>query len=206
MKAGRFIPSREDPKIFGPGTTLTSPEKRVEHVEKLRPEICTLDLNTMWSGQAAVINPPESLGIMAARIYDSDVKPEIEIFNSGDLHLLNFLLQRDILKTPLMVQIVLGVRFGAFADTATMAYFVSQLPSETIWSAFGIGAAEFPMVAQAFLLGGHVRVGMEDNIYIKKGELCRDNAQLVEKAASIIESLGGTVATPKDARDILGLN
>lgn len=204
-EGGRFIPSDEDPKRYGVGTTLCTPEKRVVHVEKIKPEICTLDLNTMWSGSAAVINPPKNLAVMAERIYAAGVKPEIEIFNTSDLHLMKFMIQKGLLQEPLMVQMVLGVRFGAPADTATMAYLASQLPPATLWSAFGIGAAEFPMVAQAFLLGGHVRVGMEDNIYIKKGKLCRDNAQLVEKAGGIIESLGGQLATPQEARALLRL-
>lgn len=100
---------------------------------------------------------------------------------------------------------MLGVRFGAVANSETLQYFVSQLPSGSIWAAFGIGRAEFPMLAQAWLLGGHVRVGMEDNLYIRKGQLCRDNAHLVEKAANIIDQLGGEIATPEEAREMLQL-
>jgi uncharacterized protein (DUF849 family) len=204
-EGGRFIPSKDDPKMFAPGTTLCVPEKRVYHVEQLKPEICTLDLNTMWSGQAAVINTPENLRIMAERIYAAGVKPEIEIFNSSDMHLLNFFVKEGVIKSPVMVQMVLGTRFGAVANSETMMFLKSQLPENSVWSAFGIAAGEYPMLAQSYILGGHVRVGMEDNLYIKKGELCRDNAQLVEKAVLIIENLGGLIASPTEAREILGL-
>jgi len=204
-EGGRFVPSDDDPQIAAPGSTLCVPEKRVAHIEELRPDICTLDFNTMWSGQASVINTPRNLEIMAARIYAAGVKPEIEIFDSGDLHMAKDFIARDIIKTPLMVQMVLGVRFGAVANPETMAYLVSQLPEDTEWAAFGIGRMAFPMLAQAFLLGGHCRIGMEDTAYIDKGEHCRSNAQLVEKGVSIINSLGGTIATPGEARAILGL-
>lgn len=204
-EGGRFVPSDDTPRIAAAGSTLCAPELRVAHVELLRPEVCTLDFNTMWSGQAAVINSPRNVRIMAERIYAAGVRPEVEIFDSGDLHMATHFLEQGILRAPLMAQIVLGVRYGAVANPATLAYLVSQLPPGTEWAAFGIGRHEFPMLAQSFLLGGHVRVGMEDNLYIRKGELCRDNAQLVEKAIAIIDHLGGQIATPGEARAILGL-
>lgn len=204
-EGGRFVPSKDDPKQYAANSTLCVPEKRVIHVEKLKPEICTLDLNTMWSGQAAVINTPENLKIMAQRIYAAGVMPEIEVFNSSDMHLLNHFIKEGVIKTPVMVQMVLGVRFGSVANTETMLFLKSQLPQGSIWGAFGIGRMEYPMLAQSYVLGGHVRVGMEDNLYIKKGELCRDNAQLVEKAVNIVEELGGNIASPSEARQILGL-
>lgn len=204
-EGGRFIPSENDPKVAAEGSTLCAPEKRVAHVEALQPEICTLDFNTMWSGQASVINSPRNLEIMAERIYAAGVKPEIEIFDSGDLHMVKDFVARGIIKTPLMVQMVLGVRFGAVANPATMAYLVSQLPNNTQWAAFGIGRAAFPMLAQAWLLGGHIRIGMEDTAHIAKGEHCESNSQLVGKAARIITDLGGALANTDEAREILGL-
>jgi uncharacterized protein (DUF849 family) len=204
-EGGRFVPSDGDPKVAAKGSTLCAPEKRVAHVEALQPEICTLDFNTMWSGRASVINSPRNLEIMAGRIYAAGVNPEIEIFDSGDLHMVKDFVARGIIKTPLMVQMVLGVRFGAVANPATMAYLVSQLPDNTQWAAFGIGRAAFPMLAQAWLLGGHIRIGMEDTAHIAKGELCESNAQLVGKAARIISDLGGELASTDEARDILGL-
>lgn len=204
-EGGRFIPGIENPQVAAEGSTLTTPENRVAHVERLKPDICTLDFNTMWSGQAAVINSPRNLQVMAERIYAAGVKPEIEIFDSGDLQLVKHFVDQGILKTPLMVQMVLGARFSAIASPATMAYLVSLLPPESIWAGFGIGRMEFPMVAQAWLLGGHVRVGMEDNLYIGRGQLVRDNAELVERAVSIVENLGGAIASTHEARKILNL-
>lgn len=204
-EGGRFIPSDDDPKVAAAGSTLCVPEKRVAHVEDLRPDICTLDFNTMWSGQASVINAPRNLEIMAGRIYEAGVTPEIEIFDSGDLHMVKDFVARGVLKTPLMVQMVLGVRFGAVANPATMSYLVSQLPEGTQWAAFGIGRMAFPMLAQAWLLGGHVRIGMEDTAHIARGQHCESNAQLVSKAARIITDLGGALATPDEARVLLGI-
>ena len=204
-EGGRFVPSKDNPKIAADNSTLCRPELRVSHVEKLKPEICTLDLNTMWSGQAAVINSPENLKIMAERIYAAGVKPEIEVFNSSDLHLLNHFIAEGVIKTPVMVQMVMGVRFGAPANSETMMYMKSQLPENSVWAAFGIARMEYPMLAQSYVMGGHVRVGMEDNLYIKKGELCTGNAQLVEKAVRILHDLGGSIASTNDAREILGL-
>lgn len=204
-EGGRFVPSDEDPQRAAPGSTLCPPERRVAHIEDLRPDICTLDLNTMWSGQAAVINSPRNVEIMARRILAAGVKHEVEIFDSGDLHMARHFLDKGILTGPLMIQMVLGVRFGAMANPATLAYLVSQLPEGAVWAAFGIGRMAFPMLAQAFLLGGHVRIGMEDTVHIRDGELCTGNAQLVSKAEQIVDSLGGTLATPTEARVILGL-
>ncbi|MFB9148954.1 3-keto-5-aminohexanoate cleavage protein [Roseovarius ramblicola] len=204
-EGGRFVPSDGNPQVAAPGSTLCAPEKRVAHVEELRPDICTLDFNTMWSGEASVINAPRNLEIMAGRIHAAGVKPEIEIFDSGDLHMLRDFTAKGIIKTPLMVQLVLGVRFGAVANPETMAYLASQIPEGSEWAGFGIGRMAFPMLAQAWLLGGHCRIGMEDTAYIAKGEHCRSNAQLVEKAIGIITSLGGEMASPSEARTILGI-
>ncbi|GGE50411.1 3-keto-5-aminohexanoate cleavage protein [Agaricicola taiwanensis] len=204
-EGGRFVPSDEDPKIYAPGTTLALPEKRVAHVTELKPEICTLDFNTMFSGSAVVINTPRNLEIMAEKIYAAGTLPEIEIFDSGDLHMCKVFIEKGIIKAPALFQIVLGVRYSAVANPETLFYFQSQLPKDSIWAAFGIGRHEFPMLAQAWLLGGHVRVGLEDNVYISKGVLARDNAELVEKGVSLVENLGGSIATPAEAREMLGL-
>jgi uncharacterized protein (DUF849 family) len=204
-EGGRFIPSDDDPKIAAPGSTLMRPELRVAHVERLRPEVCTLDFNTMYSGSAVVINTPRNLEIMAQRVIAAGVVPEIEIFDSGDLQLaLNFI-ERGILHGPLMWQIVLGVRYGAMADPQTMMYLAQRLPRDAQWTAFGIGRMAFPMLAQSFLLGGHVRIGMEDTVYLDKGVLASSNAMLVDKATRIVESLGGHIATVAQAREMLGM-
>lgn len=204
-EGGRFVPTAGEPAKAAPGTTLTTPEARVAHIESLRPEISTLDFNTMWSGQAAVINSPENLEIMARRIYASGVKPEVELFDSGDIAMLADFISRGIIRTPLMAQLVLGVRFGAPATTRTLAYLSQSLPDDTEWAAFGVGRHAFPMLVQSYLLGGHIRIGMEDTVHIAKGELCTSNSQLVEKAINLVQSLGGEIATPADARTLLSM-
>lgn len=201
----RFVPSEADPSVAGPGTTLMVPERRVEHIAALRPEICSLDFNTMYSGNSVVINTPRNLGIMADIIRAAGVRPELEVFDSGDIQLANEFIRDGRLDAPALFQIVLGVRYGAIATPETMAYLKSLLPTGSHWAAFGIGRLEFPMLAQAWLLGGHVRVGLEDNIYLEKGVLAKGNAELVAKAARIIRELGGAVATPGQTREILDL-
>lgn len=205
-EGGRFMPSDDDPKVAAPGSTLMRPELRVAHVERLKPEVCTLDFNTMWSGSAVVINTPRNLEIMAQRIEAAGVTPEIEIFDSGDLQMALHFVERGLLKPPLMWNIVLGVRYGAMADPQTMQYFASRLPRDAQWTAFGIGRMAFPMLAQAWLLGGHVRIGMEDTVYLDRGVLAASNAQLVDKAVGIVRSLGGDIATTAEARAMLGLS
>lgn len=202
---GRFIPSEHDPKIAAPGTSLTTPEARVEHIVALKPELCSLDLNTMWSGSSVVINTPANVTKMAKLILEAGAKPELEVFDSGDIHLALQLIKDGVLPTPALFQIVTGVRYGFSHTPQTLAYAASLLPKDCQWAAFGIGRMEFPMLAQAYLLGGHIRVGMEDNLYISKGKLTPSNAALCERAVEIIDRLGGKVATPKQARAILGL-
>jgi uncharacterized protein (DUF849 family) len=204
-EGGRFIPSDDDPRTAAPGSTLMRPELRVAHVERLRPEVCTLDFNTMFSGASVVINTPRNLEIMAQRVIGAGVLPELEIFDSGDLQLALSFVERGILRGPMLWQIVLGVRYGAMADPQTMMYFASRLPADAQWTAFGIGRMAFPMLAQSFLLGGHVRIGMEDTVHLDKGVLAAGNAALVEKAVRIVESLGGRIATVAQARAMLGL-
>lgn len=202
---GRFIPSPDDPQVAAPGSTLMLPERRVEHIAVLRPDIATLDLNTMNSGAEVVINTPANVARMAKVIRAAGVKPEIEIFDSGDLHLAHDLIRDGVLEGPGLFSFVLGVKYGFSATPATMAYAAGQLPPDAVWTGFGIGRQAFPMVAQAWLLGGHVRVGFEDNLFIAKGQLARDNAELVARARQLVESLGGAIATPQEAREILGL-
>lgn len=202
---GRFIPSAHDPQVAAPGSTLMVPEKRVEHIGMLRPDIATLDLNTMNSGGDVVINTPANVRRMAQAIRAAGVKPEIEIFDSGDMHLAHDLMRDGTLEGPGLFSFVLGVKYGFDASPQTMAYARSLLPPGAIWTGFGLGRQEFPMVAQSWLLGGHVRVGFEDNLYIRAGVLARDNAELVTRARLIVESLGGAVATPEEARTMLGL-
>lgn len=202
---GRFIPSADDPRVAAPGSTLMVPQKRVAHIAALRPDIATLDLNTMNSGPDVVINTPANVARMAKVIREAGVTPEIEIFDSGDLHMARDLMRDGVLQGPGLFSFVLGVNYGFNASPETMAYARGLLPPGAVWTGFGLGRHEFPMVAQAWLLGGHVRVGFEDNLYIAKGKLARDNAELVTRARRIVESLGGSIASAAEARQILKL-
>ena len=202
---GRFVPSEHDPKVAAPGTTLTLPEKRVEHIELLRPDICTLDLNTMNSGGEVVINTPRNVRKMAAIMRAARVLPEIELFDSGDCHLARDMFADGSLEGPGLFSLVLGVKYGFNPSPETMMYARGLLPEGAIWSGFGLGRTEFPMVAQAWLLGGHVRVGMEDNLYMSKGVLAKSNAELVAHAVGILRMLGANIASARDARAMLGL-
>jgi uncharacterized protein (DUF849 family) len=202
---GRFIPSDDDPKVAAPGSTLMRPEERVAHVVALRPEICSLDLNTMWFGASVVINTPRNVAIMAEAIRAAGVKPELEVFDSGDIQLAHQLLESGVLPRPPLFQVVLGIKNGFPATPDTLLYARSLLPADADWAAMGTGRMEFPIVAQACLLGGHVRVGLEDNLYLSKGVLAPSNAALVERAVTIVELLGSRVASPAETRAILGL-
>ena len=189
----RFVPGADDPQKPGPGTTMRPPAERVRHVVALKPDICSLDMGSMNMGPHVFINTPSHLEAMAVAIRDAGVLPELEVFESGHI------------QAPGMFQICLGIAWAQPATTEAMSYMRSLLPRGSPWFAFGISLHQFPMVAQAVLLGGHPRVGLEDNIYLEKGKLAPSNAALVEKAAKIVEILGDTVATPADARAILGL-
>lgn len=202
---GRYVPTEGDPKVFAPGTTLCDPLKRVEHVAALKPEICSLDLNTMNSGADVVMNTPSNVRKMAKVIREAGVMPELEIFDSGDLNLAKDLIADGTVDGPGLYTFVMGVKYGLNTDPATLLYMRDQLPSGALWAAFGISRAEFSIVAQAWLLGGHIRVGMEDNIYLEKGVLCESNAQLVNRAKRIISDLGGRLASSNEARQMLGL-
>lgn len=202
---GRFVPSEDEPRIAAAGTTLMNPEKRVEHIKQLKPDICTLDLNTMNSGGQVVINTPANVRRMAKVIRDCGVKPEIELFDSGDIALLHDLLKDGTLKGPQLTSFVTGVSYGFQPSPETVLYARNLLPSDSHFTAIGIGRSMFTMVAQSYLAGGHVRVGLEDGIYLERGVLAQTNAQMVEKARRLLQDLGAKIATAEDARMMLGL-
>jgi len=202
---GRFVPSPDEPRIAAAGTTLMVPEKRVEHIAVLRPEICTIDLNTMNSGKEVVINTPGNVRRMAEVMRDAGVKPEIELFDSGDIALMGDLLKDGTLEGPALCSFVMGVRYGFQPSPETVLYARNLLPADAEFTAIGIGKAAFTAVAQSYLAGGHVRVGLEDTVYLSRGQLASSNAALVEKARRIVEDLGGQIATPREAREIIGL-
>ncbi len=201
---GRFSPSDEDPKIAGPGTNFQVPEKRVEHIAALRPEICTLDLNTMTFGKEVVINTPKNVTRMAKVIRAAGVLPELEVFDSGDIRLAHDLIADNVLQGPGLYSLVLGIKYGFPASAEAMIYARNLLPAGAKWTGFAISRMEFPAVALSYVLGGHIRVGLEDNIFLDKGKLAPSNAALVERAREIVERLGGGISTAAETRATLG--
>ena len=203
---GRFVPSANDPSQAGPGSSMKTPEQRVEHVQLCKPDICSLDVATMNFGDRPMVNSPEILNRMATLIEEAGVKPELEVFDTGHVRLAAHMIEKGVIKDrkPLF-QLCLGIPWGAPATPEAMSLMKSLVPSHGVWASFGISRTEFPMVAAATVLGGHVRVGLEDNLYIARGELAKGNAQLVERAAEIVNSVGERPATVAEARELLGL-
>ena len=201
----RFIPSNTEANRADPSSNLRPPVERVQHIVALKPDICSLDMGTLNFGKGALINVPQHVEMIAAAIRSAGVKPELEVFDTGHIALSLDMIRRGLLDPTPLFQIVMGVPWGAPATTEIMASMKSLLPAGSPWAAFGVGRQQFPMVAQALLLGGHIRVGLEDNLYLSKGELAPDNASLVRKAAGIVEALGSRLATPDEARALLGI-
>ena len=200
-----FYPGPDNPAVGGPGTTLSRPEERVRHIQELKPEICTLDIATLTMTERTFIITPAHLRVMAKLIREAGVLPELEVFDTGHIRLARRLLEEGALASPPMLQLCLGIPYGAPASPEAMLMMRDMLPQPCVWAAFGISMHQFPMVAQATILGGHVRVGLEDNLYLERGVFAPTNAALVERAATIICALGDRPATPVKARDILGL-
>jgi len=206
---GFFFPDPADESRAGPGTDIASAEERVKHIEMCLPEVCSLDVTTQnqLDGEKAYVylNTEYTLRKMAKRFQELGVKPEIEVFSPGDVLLANKILEEGLFDAPPMYQIVMGTRWGLPATPETLIYMRDLLPKGANWAAFGIARMQMPMVAQTVLLGGNVRVGLEDNLYLSRGVFAT-NGQLVERAKTIIECLGYEVATPDEAREIIGLN
>ena len=202
---GRFVPSHDEPRVAAPGTTLMNPEKRVAHIERLKPDICTLDLNTMNSGGQVVINTAANVRRMAKIIRACGVKPEIELFDSGDIAMMHDLLKDGTLTGPQLTSFVMGVSYGFQPSPETVLYARNLLPADAQFTAIGIGRTMFTTVAQSYLAGGHARVGLEDGVYLERGVLAESNALMVEKARRIVQDLGAQIATPAQARAMLGL-
>jgi uncharacterized protein (DUF849 family) len=202
---GAWFPSDEDPAMPGPGTDNVGPDERLAHVEALQPEICSLDCGTMNFGDNEIyISTPQCLRREAELIQSWGVKPEMEVYDLGDIRFARQLIDEELIDSPPLFQICLGIPWGAPSDTDSMLALRNALPGGANWTGFGISRMEMPMVAQAVLLGGHVRVGLEDNLYLERGVLAT-NAQLVERAVQIIKSLGARVVGPDEAREQLGL-
>ncbi|MEX8193651.1 3-keto-5-aminohexanoate cleavage protein [Comamonas guangdongensis] len=202
---GRYVPSADDPRTFAAGTSLLPPEKRVEHITALQPDICSLDLNTMNSGEQVVMNTPASIRRMAKVIRDAGCLPELECFDTGDLVLAQHLMADGTLQAPGIFSFVTGVRYSLPFTTQALQLAHSLIPPQAQWTAFAVGRQAFQCVAQACLLGGNVRIGLEDTIYLDKGRLATSNAELVTKARRIVEDLGGSLASSEQARQRWGL-
>ncbi len=203
---GDWVPSDDDPSLPGPGTDMIGPAERLAHVEDLKPEICSLDCGTLnfGGGNEIYISTPAYLKAMAEQVKAWGVKPELEVFDLGHIRFARSMIDAGLIEDPPLFQICLGIPWGAGADTATMMAMRDALPDGALWAGFGISRMEMPMVAQAVVLGGNVRVGLEDNLYLDKGVLA-SNSQLVERAVEIVERLGARVLSPHEARDKLGL-
>ncbi len=188
------------------GTDLIGAAERLAHVAELKPEICTLDCGTMNFGEGDYVmtNTPAMLREMARQIRALGVRPEIEIFDTGHLLLAKWLKEQGLVDDPVLVQLCMGIPWGAPDDIATLHALVANLPKDWVFSAFSIGRNQLPYAAMAILAGGNIRVGLEDNIWLEKGVLAT-NDQLVERAVQIAEGMGCRVLTPREVRDKLKL-
>ncbi|SDI22380.1 Uncharacterized conserved protein, DUF849 family [Alteribacillus persepolensis] len=201
---GDFIPSLETPDKGGPGTDIQTPAERHEPVGELLPELCTLDCGSVNFGDDVYLGPASWLREQAKLIQESGVKPELECFDTGHVRLANQLVKEGFIDGDPMYQFCLGIPWGAEADAETMIYMRDHIPENATWSAFGIGRMQIPTAVQSALLGGNVRVGLEDNLYLEKGVL-GTNAQLVDKAVNLLGGMGVEPMTPQEARETLSL-
>jgi uncharacterized protein (DUF849 family) len=203
---GDLVIDPEDPLRHLPGTDLVGGVERLPHVEELLPDICTLDCGSLNFGEGSnlYISTPDMLRSGAKRIQELGVRPELEIFDTGQLWFAKQLLAEGLLDDPTVFQLCMGIPWGAPADPGVLQSMVNMLPDGARWASFALGRMQMPWVAQSILLGGHVRVGLEDNLYLGRGNKAT-NAQLVERAVTLTESMGARVATPDEARATLGL-
>ncbi|MFF0669128.1 3-keto-5-aminohexanoate cleavage protein [Streptomyces tendae] len=203
---GDLVVDPDDPLTHLPGTDLVGGLERLPHVEDLLPDICTLDCGSLNFGDGSnlYVSTPDMLRAGARRIQELGVRPELEIFDTGQLWFAKQLLAEGLLDDPTVFQLCMGIPWGAPADPGVLQSMVSMLPDGARWASFALGRMQMPWVAQSILLGGHVRVGLEDNLYLGKGNKAT-NAQLVERAVTLTESIGARVATPDEARATLGL-
>ncbi len=203
---GDWVPSEDDPSMPGPGTDMIGPLERLAHVQDSLPEICSLDCGTLnfGNGNEIYISTPPYLRKMAELTKEWGVKPELEVFDLGHIRFAKAMVAEGLIAEPPMFQICLGIPWGADQDVDTMKVMKDQLPPNASWASFGISRMQMPMAAVAVAMGGNVRVGLEDNLYLDRGVLA-SNGQLVERAIEIIERMGARAVTPQEARQKLGL-
>ncbi|QNA84215.1 3-keto-5-aminohexanoate cleavage protein [Sphingomonas sp. So64.6b] len=200
-----WMQSEEDPAVAGPGTLMFTAERRLEHILDLKPDICTLDICTMqlWGGVAINLDP--MITRMGHMIQDAGVLPEIECFEAGDFVFADDLMAKGALPKNAPFSFVLGTKYGLPATPEAMMYAKNQIPRGARWTGFGVSRHSFPMAAQAVLLGGNVRVGFEDTVYLRRERQAKDNADLVRWGVEIIDRLGGDLASVAETRAMLGL-
>lgn len=200
-----WIQSEDDPAQPGEGTIMFSAEKRLEHILDLKPDMCTLDICTMqiWGGVAINLDP--MITRMGGMIQDAGVLPEIECFEAGDFVFADDLMAKGAIPKNAPFSFVLGTKYGLPATTEAMLYAKNQIPRGAQWTGFGVSRHSFPMAAQAVLLGGNVRFGFEDTIYLRRGRKADNNAELVRWGVELIEKLGRDIASPGETRKMLGL-
>ncbi|HEY2059634.1 MAG TPA: 3-keto-5-aminohexanoate cleavage protein [Amycolatopsis sp.] len=203
---GDLVLDQEDPLKPVDGTDLVGALERLPHVEELLPDICTLDCGSLNFGEGSqlYVSTPDMLRLGAGRIQELGVKPELEIFDTGHLWFASKMVEEGLIDAPPLFQLCMGIPYGAPADPGLLGAMVKLLPEGAQWASFAIGRDQMPWVAQSVLLGGHVRVGLEDNLYLARG-VKATNGQLVERAVGIVNDLGATVVGPDRARQILGL-
>ena len=206
MGGDLFLGPDEEPMNFSDNTDCVGIIERIKHVEELLPEICSLDCGSFnyAEGDYVYISTPNMLEQGARRLQEIGVKPELEVFELGHISFAKHLMAQGLLDDPPLFQVCLGIRWAAEASTASFKTMVDALPGGCNWAGFGTSAMEMPMVAQAVLLGGNIRVGLEDNLYLEKGVFA-SNGQLVERACNIVELMGCSIQTPSEARETLGL-
>ncbi|ANY19595.1 3-keto-5-aminohexanoate cleavage enzyme [Tsuneonella dongtanensis] len=202
---GFFNPGTDDPGVAGEGSNIMLPLPRIQHVLDMKPEVCSLDVGTANFGDRVFMNTAPHLRSMSQAISEAGVKPEIEVFEAGHILFARHLIERGLLRSPPHFQLCLGVSWCMPATSEAMAFMVSLLPDDATWSVFGLGSSQFPTVREGVRQGGHVRVGLEDNLYLERGVLAPSNAALVDKAVSIVRDEGRREATAAEARAILGL-
>jgi uncharacterized protein (DUF849 family) len=180
---------------------------RVRHIEKLRPDICSIDFNTMHQGDDFVrINHKSIVKEMLEQVQAVGCKPELEIFDSGDLRIAQEMVAQGTIKGTPLWQFAMGIKYGWPSTYEALDYARRHIESGSLWSAFAISREQMPFVAMTWCMGGHVRVGMEDNIYLERGVLATSNSELVKKAVGMVKDLGGSIANYQEAREIYCLN
>jgi len=194
----------EAPLNLAKGTDFVGPAERIGHILELLPEIASLDCGSLNFDEQLYGTTPRYLREMASAYRARGVRPEIEVFELGHIELARALMSEGLIESCALFQLCLGIRYGAPATPQAMLAMRDALPPGVTWSAFGVGRLQMPMVAQAVLLGGNVRVGLEDNLYLEKG-LLATNGQLVERAVKLIELLGARVLSSRETREQLGL-